>query len=95
MYFAEEDFAVADAVSQLARERQVKPAQIALAWVMQAAGVTAPIVGATKTEQLRDLIAAASLKLTQEEVVTLEKPYRPHRILGRTGPPRKLLSAKS
>jgi 1-deoxyxylulose-5-phosphate synthase len=95
MYFAEEDFAVADAVTQVARERQVKPAQIALAWVMQAPGITAPIVGATKTEQLRDLIAAASLKLTEEEVATLETPYRPHRILGRSGPPRKPQLAKS
>lgn len=89
MYFAEEDFAVADAVAGVARERGAKPAQIACAWVLQAPGVTAPIVGATKTEHLRELIGAADLKLTGEEISQLEEPYRPHRILGRGGPPRK------
>jgi 1-deoxyxylulose-5-phosphate synthase len=95
MYFAEEEFAVADAVARIARERGVQPAQIACAWVLQAPGVTAPIIGATRTEQLRELIGAADLKLTPEEIAQLEEPYRPHRILGRGGPPRKALSAKA
>jgi aryl-alcohol dehydrogenase-like predicted oxidoreductase len=50
MYFAPEDFSVADAVGRVARERGVKPAQIACAWVLQAPGVTAPIIGSTKTD---------------------------------------------
>ncbi len=86
MYYAPEDFAVADAVAAVAGQRGVKPAQIALAWVLQAPGVTAPIVGATKVEQLSELIGAADLKLTAEEIEALEKPYRPHRILGHAQP---------
>ena len=95
MYFAEEDFAVADAVAEVARDRGVAPAQIACAWILQAPGVTAPIVGSTRTDQLRELIGAADLKLTAEEISRLEEPYRPHRVLGRTGPPRKALVARS
>jgi 1-deoxyxylulose-5-phosphate synthase len=95
MYFADEDFAVADAVAGVARARGVQPAQIACAWILQAPGVTAPIIGATRTEQLRELIAAADLKLTAEEISRLEEPYRPHRVLGRVGPPRKALVARS
>ena len=89
MYFTADDFAVADAVATMARERGVAPAQIACAWILQAPGVTAPIIGATRTEQLRELIAAIDIKLTAEEVSRLEGPYRPHRVLGRSGPPRK------
>src|SRR5689334_11317966 len=53
MYYSEDDFAVADAVAAVAKKRGVSPAQIALAWVLQAPGVTAPIIGATKIEQLK------------------------------------------
>jgi aryl-alcohol dehydrogenase (NADP+) len=94
MYFTADDFAVADAVAAVARERGVAPAQIACAWILQTLGVTAPIIGATRTEQLRELIAAINIKLTAEEVSRLEGPYRPHRVLGRSGPPRKLPMTK-
>ncbi|HSP69870.1 MAG TPA: aldo/keto reductase, partial [Bryobacteraceae bacterium] len=67
-------------------------AQIACAWVLQAPGITAPIIGATKAEQIRDLIGAVDLKLTSEEIAALEKPYRPHTILGHAQPsPRSML----
>src|SRR3984957_15434867 len=64
MYYSPDDFAVADAVAAIAKQRGSTPAQIALAWVLQAPGVTAPIVGATKTHQLTELIAAVDIKLT-------------------------------
>src|SRR5262249_25964915 len=89
MYFAEEDFAVADAVAAVAADRGVKPAQVACAWILQAPGVTAPIVGATKLEQLKELIDAVDLRLSAEEIARVEAPYRPHRVLGRLGPPRR------
>jgi aryl-alcohol dehydrogenase (NADP+) len=89
MYFTDDDFAVAAAVVQVANARGVSPAQIACAWILQAPGVTAPIIGATKLEQLKELIAAMELKLTPEETVALEKPYQPHRVLGRAGPARR------
>ena len=93
MYYAEADFQVADAVAKVAKERGVSSAQVALAWVMQAPGVTAPIIGVTKAAQLKDLIAAADLKLSAEEVAALEKPYVPHRVLGHANPSAKKMAA--
>jgi aryl-alcohol dehydrogenase-like predicted oxidoreductase len=58
MYHSEDDFIVADAVAEVARNRGVSPAQIACAWILQAPGVTAPIIGATKTQHLKDIIAS-------------------------------------
>jgi len=87
MYFSDDDFAVADAVASVAKARGVSPAQIACAWVLQAPGVTAPIIGTTKPRQLRELIASVEIKLTPEEVAAVEKPYRPHAVLG-YAPPR-------
>jgi len=94
MYYSEEDFKVADAVAEVASKRGVSPAQVACAWVLQAPGVTAPIVGATKTHHLKDLIGAVDLKLGLEEVQALEKPYRPHGILGHQQPTPKAMSAR-
>ncbi len=93
MYFTDADFAVADAVAELARARGVSAAQVACAWVLQAPGITAPIIGATKPAQLKELIAAADLKLSADEVAALEKPYRPHPILGHFQPEPKAMRA--
>jgi aryl-alcohol dehydrogenase-like predicted oxidoreductase len=82
MYFRDSDFAVADAAAAIARERGVTPAQIACAWILQAPGVTAPIIGATKLNHVKELIAAAEIKLNKEEVAALEQPYQPHPVLG-------------
>jgi 1-deoxyxylulose-5-phosphate synthase len=82
MYFRDSDFAVADAATAIARERGVTPAQIACAWILQAPGVTAPIIGATKLNHVKELIAAADIKLNKEEVAALEQPYQPHPVLG-------------
>ncbi len=86
MYYRADDFAVAEAVAEVAKQRGVKAAQVALAWVLQSPGITAPIVGATKTEQLSELIAAVDIKLTADEIVALENPYKPHGILGHAQP---------
>src|SRR5579872_2060390 len=93
MYYSEDDFKVADAVADVAKKRGVSAAQVALAWVLQAPGVTSPIVGATKAQQLKDLLGAVDLKLTAEEVAALEKPYRPHGILGHAQPTAKAITA--
>ncbi len=93
MYYSEDDFQVADAVSAVAKQRGVSAAQVACAWVLQAPGVTSPIIGATKTEHLRDLIRSVDLKLTSDEVAALEKPYKPHRVLGHTQPAAKSMHA--
>jgi 1-deoxyxylulose-5-phosphate synthase len=93
MYYREDDFAVADAVAGVAQRRGVTPAQVACAWVLQAPGVTAPIIGATKPRHLKELIAAVDLKLGPEEITELEKPYKPHPILGHAQPTPKAMHA--
>ena len=95
MYYSEDDFKVADAVAEVAKNRGVSPAQVALAWVLQAPGITAPIVGATRTHQLNDLIGAIDFKLTAHEVAALEKPYRPHAILGHAQPSARVMTASA
>jgi aryl-alcohol dehydrogenase-like predicted oxidoreductase len=76
------DRKVAEAVGEVAQARGVPRAQIALAWVLQKSEVTAPIVGATRLEQLDDAVAALSIKLTKEEVKAMEAPYVPHAVAG-------------
>ena len=66
--------AVVDAVCDVADERGVPPAQVALAWVLTRPGVSAPIVGATRTRHLKDALAALELRLSDEEVARLEAP---------------------
>lgn len=77
-----EDGKVIDVVEQVALERGVPMAQVALAWVLNTPGVSAPIVGASKPAQLDDAIAALELKLTAEEIARLEAPYVPHKVTG-------------
>lgn len=80
--YVDADFDVVDAVRAVAAERDLPPAQIALAWLLGRPGVTAPIIGATKPEHLADAIAAERIRLSEEEVATLQAPYRPHAVLG-------------
>ncbi|HWI63057.1 MAG TPA: aldo/keto reductase [Symbiobacteriaceae bacterium] len=79
---ADADRKVVDAVAQVAAERGVPRARVALAWVLQKPMVTAPIVGATKPHHLEDAVAALSVKLTPEEITRLEEPYVPHPVMG-------------
>jgi aryl-alcohol dehydrogenase (NADP+) len=76
------DFTIVDRVVELAERRGVKPGQVALAWLLQQPGVTAPIVGATKMYQLEEAVAAVEVKLSAEECAYLEEPYQPHSIRG-------------
>ena len=82
LYGRPEDFDVVERVSEVAGERGVPPAQVALAWLLHKPGVTAPIVGATRLEHIDAALAAAELTLSEEEVARLEEPYRPHPVLG-------------
>ena len=82
LYVPELDFAVVDRVAELAAERKVSQAQIALAWLLHQDGVTAPIVGATKLEHLDDALAAEQLSLSAAELARLEEPYVPHAVSG-------------
>jgi aryl-alcohol dehydrogenase-like predicted oxidoreductase len=80
--YNEGDFDVVDRVAEVAAERGVAPAQVALAWLLHRPGVTAPIVGATKLAHLEDAVAAEELELSPEEMQRLEAPYVPHGVLG-------------
>ncbi|MBU9436373.1 aldo/keto reductase [Burkholderia multivorans] len=79
---ADADRAIVDAVAAIAAARNVPRAQVALAWVAQKRGVTAPIVGISKLPQLDDALAALDLKLSDDEIATLERPYVPHAVAG-------------
>jgi aryl-alcohol dehydrogenase-like predicted oxidoreductase len=82
LYKSEDDFAVVDRCAEVAGERGVPSAQVALAWLLGRPGVTAPIVGATKLEHLEDALAAEELSLSDEEVERLEELYVPHSVAG-------------
>jgi len=82
MYYADSDFTIVERVVETAKRRGVAPAQVALAWVLNRPGVTAPIVGASKLEQLEQSIAAVELTLSADEMAFLEEPYVPHRVMG-------------
>ena len=82
MYAAPSDFDIVDRVAAVASARGVRPAQVALAWLLQRPGVTAPIIGATKLGHLEDALAGEQLNLTKDEVRLLEEFYIPHAVLG-------------
>ena len=82
LYTPDVDFAVVDRVAEVAAARGVPSAQVALAWLLQKPGVTAPIVGATKLEHLEDATAAERLSLDADAVARLEEPYVPHAVSG-------------
>jgi aryl-alcohol dehydrogenase-like predicted oxidoreductase len=71
------DRLIIDAVGKIAQSRSVSRAQIALAWLHSKPVVSAPIIGATKTEHIDDAVASLDIQLTAEEVAALERPYTP------------------
>ena len=76
------DRKIVERVTEVAARRGVPRAQVALAWLAQKPFITAPIVGASKAHHLDDAVAALSLKLTPEEISSLEEPYAPHPVVG-------------
>jgi 1-deoxyxylulose-5-phosphate synthase len=82
LYKPDLDFAVIDRVVEMAAERGVSPAQVALSWLLHKPGVTAPIVGATKLAHVEDALSAEALSLSDEEIRRLEGPYVPHPVSG-------------
>jgi aryl-alcohol dehydrogenase-like predicted oxidoreductase len=78
----ESDQAVVDRVGEIAGERGLPLAQIAMAWLLSRPGVVSPIIGVTKRQHLEDGLAALELALTPDEITRLEAPYVPHPVLG-------------
>ena len=79
---ASSDRVIVDRVGEIAAERGLPRAQVALAWVLSKPVVSAPIVGATKLQHLTDAVAAVDVVLTDDEIARLEEPYVPHPIAG-------------
>jgi len=82
LYLHDSDDRVVDQVAEVAKERGVPPAQVALAWLLHQPAVTAPIIGASKSHHLADALAALELKLSSTEIAALEEPYVAHPVLG-------------
>jgi aryl-alcohol dehydrogenase-like predicted oxidoreductase len=81
-YYRPSDFAVVERLTEIAKKRGQPNVQLALAWVLQQPGITAPIVGASKMQHLEDAVAALDIKLDPSELKSLAEPYQPHPILG-------------
>jgi aryl-alcohol dehydrogenase-like predicted oxidoreductase len=82
MYYTDADFDIVDQLKTLAAAHTLKPAQLALAWMLNKPGISAPIIGASKMYQLDEAVAVTSLKLTEDVIQLLEAPYQPKRVLG-------------
>ncbi|MFQ5772016.1 MAG: aldo/keto reductase, partial [bacterium] len=80
--YDDQDFAILERVLEVARYHGVKPIQVALAWVLHQPGITAPIVGTGKIEQLQEMATALEIKLTEEELKQLQEPYKPRSLRG-------------
>ena len=82
LYFTGPDYDVVDRVVEIATRKGVLPIQVALAWILSKPGVAAPIISATKLEQLDQLVEGMSVTLSPEEIASLEEPYVPHKVIG-------------
>ncbi|MBW3637030.1 MAG: aldo/keto reductase [Armatimonadetes bacterium] len=80
--YSPSDRQIVQKVAEVAQQRGVPKAQVALAWMLSKPFVTSPIIGASKPHHLDDAVAALELKLTQEEIAVLEESYLPHAVAG-------------
>lgn len=78
----ENDAAIAQRVEAIAADKGVSRAQVALAWLLHKPAVTAPIIGASRAEQLADLVKAVEVELSAEEIAEVETVYQPHPVVG-------------
>jgi aryl-alcohol dehydrogenase (NADP+) len=81
-YTTDTDSDIVDRVVESAKQKSVKPAQIALAWLLHQPGMTAPVIGASKMYQLEEAVAATEISLSAEERAYLEELYQPRPVLG-------------
>jgi aryl-alcohol dehydrogenase (NADP+) len=80
--YAADDERIVRQVADIAETRGVSRAQVALAWMLGKPVVTAPLIGVTKIGHIDDAVDALELRLTPEEVASLERPYTPRPIAG-------------
>lgn len=81
-YYQDTDFEVVRRVEEVAQQRGVTPAQIALAWLLNKDTITSPIIGASKLDHLDQALDALDIVLSDGEMARLEEPYQPHPVLG-------------
>ena len=81
-YYKTGDNEIVQAVRDIAKQRDIPPAQVALAWILSKKGIAAPIMGATKPHHIDDAVKALQIHLTDEEIKKIEEPYQPHKIVG-------------
>ncbi len=79
---AEKDRVVIQRVAEIAEKHHVSRVHVALAWLLQKENLAAPIIGATKLSHVETAVDAVNFHLTKEEVIYLEDPYTPHKIVG-------------
>src|SRR3954453_8150039 len=78
----EADRKIVDRVAEVATARGIPRAQVALAWLLAKPVTTAPIVGATKLQHLEDALASIDVRLSDDDIASLEEPYVPHAVVG-------------
>jgi aryl-alcohol dehydrogenase-like predicted oxidoreductase len=81
-YYQEADHAVAAGLGKLAQEKGVSNATLAYAWLLHQPGVSAPLVGASKTWQIEQAVQSLDISLSPQEMTALAAPYQPHPVLG-------------
>jgi len=81
-FFKPEDFDVVERVEEVAIEKGVKPAQIAIAWLFQKQHIIAPIIGFSRVEHVEEAVEALDIKLNASDIERLEEPYKPHNDMG-------------
>ncbi|NIY48390.1 aldo/keto reductase [Cedecea colo] len=79
---AENDAVIAERLANVAADKGVSRAQVALAWLLSKPGIAAPIIGTSREQQLDDLLGAVDLVLEPEEIAELETPYQRHQVVG-------------
>lgn len=80
--YSDTDFDVVDALVEVARDLGRPPAQVALAWLRDRPGVTAPIIGVTRPDHLEDALSSCDLELGPDQCRRLEAAYVPHAVAG-------------
>ena len=82
LYKSDSDFDIVNRLTDVATQRGLPNAQVALAWMLSKPVITAPIIGASKPGHLEDAVAALTVKLSKDEITKLEELYQPHPVSG-------------
>ncbi len=79
---ADKDQMIIDRVAELAAKYETNKVNIALGWLLQKNPVVAPVIGATKMNHIETAVGAVDFKLSQADILYLEEPYIPHKVIG-------------